>query len=72
MVCTVLVEQLNIIFGLITQIIKSLHGLHCMVLKDMCFGCDTKSNIYQGLYGGMNKIYLLSYPIMRWVNLMQA
>ena len=39
--CTILVGQLNKLFGLITQTIKSLHGLYCMVFKYMFFWCDT-------------------------------
>ena len=31
--CTILVVQLNKSFGLITQTIKSLHGLYCTVFK---------------------------------------
>ena len=33
LMCTILVGQLNKIFGLITQTTKSLHGLYCMVFK---------------------------------------
>ena len=53
--CAILVGQLNKIFGFITQTIKSLHGLYCMVFKNMCFWCYAKSKIAPGLHGGRKK-----------------
>ena len=66
--CTVLVGQLNKIFGLITQTINILHGLYCMVFKNMCFWYDTKSKLAPGLHGGNKKNSFLSDPLTGWVN----
>ena len=63
LVCTILVVQLNKIFSFITQTIKILHGIYCMVYKNVCFCCDTKSKFAPGLHGGTIKISCLSYPI---------
>ena len=61
--CTILVGQLNKIFGFII-----LHGLYCMVFKNICFWCDTKSNIAPGLRGDSNQISCLSDIIIGWFN----
>ena len=45
--CTILVGQLNKIFGLITQTIKSLHGLYCMVFKICDFGVTLSPSLHQ-------------------------
>ena len=70
--CTILVVQLNKIFGIITQTIKNLHELYCMVLKNTCFWCDTKSKLTPVLRGGSNKISCFSNPLAVLVNLVQA
>ena len=56
---TILAGQNNKIFGLITQTMKILYGLYCMVFKNMCFWCDTKSKLLSGLNVGINKISCL-------------
>ena len=68
--CTILVGKLNKIFGLVTQTIKSLHGIYCLVFKNMCFWCDTKYKLLPGLHGGSNKSSCLSDTLTGWVNLM--
>ena len=67
--CTILVGKINKIFVLITQTIESLHGLYCMVFKNMWFWCDTKSKLVSGLHGGSNKSSFLSDPLTGWVKL---
>ena len=60
LVWTALVRKLNKIFDLITQTIKILHGIYCMIFKNMCFWCDTNSIFMTGLHGGSTKISCLS------------
>ena len=55
LVCTIFVGQLITIFGLITHTINILHGLYCMLFKNMCFWCDTKSKLAPGLHAGSKK-----------------
>ena len=54
--CNILVGQFNKIFGPITHIIKILHGLYCMVFKNVFSWCDTNSKLESGLNGGIKKI----------------
>ena len=69
--CTILVWQLNKIFGILTQTIKSLHGIYYMVLKYVLL-CDTNSKIVPGLHGCRNKSYFLSDPLKGCAHLRQA
>ena len=69
LMCNILVGKLNKTFGIITQRIKSLHGIYHMVFKDMCFWCDTKSNLAPGLHGGSNRRSCLYDPLTGSVNL---
>ena len=69
---TILVWKPNKLFRIITQTIKSLHGLYCMVFKSMYFWCDTRSKIAPGLPGSRNKnpaslIFLLRLDLIRFV-----
>ena len=61
--CNILVGELNKIFFLITKNINILHGIYCIVFKNMCFWCDTKSKLAPGLPGGSTKISFLSDPL---------
>ena len=70
--CTILVVQLNKIFGLITQTFKSLHGIYCMVFKNLYFCCDTKSKIAPCLHEGINKSSCLYDTLMVCINLLQV
>ena len=70
--CTILVGQLNTIFGHITHTIKILHGIYCMVFKNMFFLCDTKSRLSTGLHGVSNKISFLYDTLIGWVKFPQA
>ena len=60
---TILVGQLNKIFSLINQTIKRLHGLYCIIFKNMCFWCGTKYKLTSGLHGGIKKRSCLSDPL---------
>ena len=55
--CTNLVGHINRIFGIITHIIKTLHGICFLVFKNMCFWCDTKSKLVTYLRGGKKKAF---------------
>ena len=61
--CTILVGQLNKIFGLITHTIKSLHVLYWVIFKNLLFWHDTNSKLAPGLHGGR-----LYDPHMGWIN----
>ena len=66
---TILVGQLNKIFGIITENIQILHGIYYMVFKNTCFWCDNKSKLAPDHHGDSKKISLLSDTLKGWVNL---
>ena len=59
--CTILVGQLNKIFGTIAQNIKYLHGIYWMVFKNIYFWCDTKSKLVTGLRGDIKTLLTTCY-----------
>ena len=68
LVSTILLVKLNIIFGVITQIIKILCGLYCIVFKSILFWCGNKYKLAPGIFEISNKRSCISDTLTGWVN----